>query len=147
MNVEAGWNPPRKTWNKTSLLNIRKKTQECGEENHISKRSKKTTYPYMHKAKKIEWYLYSGCSKHKTWDHNIFLFLKREKGGNFTFGNDISSKIIGKWMVSVGNEKEKKENLFLIEYMKHNLPIVIQMCDQGHILSFDSEKCEIRKKK
>jgi hypothetical protein len=29
--------------------------------------------------------------------------------------------------------------------MKHNLLSVSQMCDQGHKLTFDSEKCEIRK--
>jgi hypothetical protein len=29
--------------------------------------------------------------------------------------------------------------------MKHNILSVIQMCDQGHKLTFDSEKCEIRK--
>jgi hypothetical protein len=29
--------------------------------------------------------------------------------------------------------------------MKHNLPSVIQMCDQGHKVTFDSQKCEIRK--
>jgi hypothetical protein len=29
--------------------------------------------------------------------------------------------------------------------MKHNLISVIQMCDQGHKVTFDSQKCEIRK--
>jgi hypothetical protein len=29
--------------------------------------------------------------------------------------------------------------------MKHNLLSVIQMCDQGHKVTFDSEKCEIIK--
>jgi hypothetical protein len=29
--------------------------------------------------------------------------------------------------------------------MKHNLLSVIQMCDQGHKVTFDSQKCEIRK--
>jgi hypothetical protein len=29
--------------------------------------------------------------------------------------------------------------------MKHNILSVIQMCDQGHKLTFDSKKCEIRK--
>ena len=28
--------------------------------------------------------------------------------------------------------------------MKHNLLSVSQMCDQGHILAFDSQKIEIR---
>jgi hypothetical protein len=29
--------------------------------------------------------------------------------------------------------------------MKHNLLSVIQMCDQGRKVTFDSQKCEIRK--
>jgi hypothetical protein len=29
--------------------------------------------------------------------------------------------------------------------MKHNLLSVSQMCDQGHQVTFDSQKCEIRK--
>jgi hypothetical protein len=29
--------------------------------------------------------------------------------------------------------------------MKHNLLSVIKMCDQGHKVTFDSQKCEIRK--
>ena len=33
-----------------------------------------------------------------------------------------------------------------MEYLNPNLLSVIQKCDQGHIYTFDSEKCEIRKK-
>jgi hypothetical protein len=29
--------------------------------------------------------------------------------------------------------------------MKHNILSVIQMCDQGHKVTFDSQMCEIRK--
>jgi hypothetical protein len=29
--------------------------------------------------------------------------------------------------------------------MKHNILSVSQMCDQGHKVTFDSQKCEIRK--
>jgi hypothetical protein len=29
--------------------------------------------------------------------------------------------------------------------MKHNILSLSQMCDQGHKLAFNSEKCEIRK--
>jgi hypothetical protein len=29
--------------------------------------------------------------------------------------------------------------------MKHNILSVIQMCDQGHKVTFNSQKCEIRK--
>jgi hypothetical protein len=29
--------------------------------------------------------------------------------------------------------------------MKHNILSVSQMCDQGHKVTFDSQKCEVRK--
>jgi hypothetical protein len=37
------------------------------------------------------------------------------------------------------------ENVLLVEDMKHNMLSVSQMRDQGHILVFDSNKCNIRK--
>jgi hypothetical protein len=35
--------------------------------------------------------------------------------------------------------------VLLVEKLKPNLLSVSQTCDQGHILVFDSQKCEIRK--
>ena len=52
------------------------------------------------------------------------------------------------------NQKENKrikakepqaENFLLEEDMKHNLISVSQMCNQGHKITFNSKKCEIRK--
>jgi hypothetical protein len=82
-----------------------------------------------------------------TRDHNKFLTLKKTKKGNVMFGNDNSTKIIGKGIVSIGSEKAKVKIVLLIEYIKENLLNVIQICDQGHTLSFDSRKCEIRSEK
>jgi transposase InsO family protein len=59
--------------------------------------------------------------------------------------NDDSTKIIGKGTVRIGNKNTKEENVLLVEDMKHNLLSVSQMCDQGHKVTFDSQKCEIRK--
>jgi hypothetical protein len=59
--------------------------------------------------------------------------------------NDDSAKIIGKGTVRIGNKNTKVENVLLVEDMKHNLLSVSQMCDQGHKVTFDSQKCEIRK--
>ena len=78
-------------------------------------------------------------------DRIKFLTLQNERDGSVSFGNDDSSKIIGKGTVRIGNKNEKVENVLLVEYMKHNLLSVIQMCDQGHKVTFDSQKCEIRK--
>ena len=39
----------------------------------------------------------------------------------------------------------KKKNVLLVEDMKHNLLSVSKMCCQGHKVTLDSQKCEIRK--
>jgi hypothetical protein len=61
------------------------------------------------------------------------------------FGNDNSSKMIATSTISLGNKDVVEKNVLLVENMKHNLLSVIQMCDQGHTLIFDSKECEIRK--
>jgi hypothetical protein len=96
-------------------------------------------------SRRSDWYVDSGCSKHMTGDKNIFITLKKERDGSVSFGNDNSTKIIGKGTVKLGSKDAKAENVLLVENMKHNMLSVSQMCDQGHRLIFDSEKCEIRK--
>jgi hypothetical protein len=47
----------------------------------------------------IIWYVESGCSKHMTGDRDNFITLQKERDGLVSFGNDDSSKIIGKCTV------------------------------------------------
>ena len=82
-----------------------------------------------------------------TGDKNKILNLKKSKGGNVTFGDDVFAKIVGKGIVNLGNEKMKVQNVLLVENMKHNLLSASQMCDQGHTLMSNSQNCEITKKK
>jgi hypothetical protein len=84
-------------------------------------------------------------SKHMIGDRDRFLTLRKERDGSVSFGNDDSAKIIGKGTIRIGNKNTKAENVLLVEDMKHNLLSVSQMCDQGHKVTFDSQKCEIRK--
>jgi hypothetical protein len=93
-----------------------------------------------------QWYIDSGCSKHMTGDQRKFLKLKKKGKGKVTFGDNMSAKILGKGTVSLGNNKTKAEDVLLVENLKPNILSVSQTCDQGHILTFDSQKCEIRKK-
>ena len=81
-----------------------------------------------------------------TWDSNKFISLRRDQKGKVTFGDNISSKIIGKGTVAIRDNKIKAENVLLVENLKPNLLSVSQTCDQGHICIFYYEKCEIRKK-
>jgi hypothetical protein len=87
----------------------------------------------------IHWYIDSEYSKHMIGYKNMFVTLKKKKGGSVTFGNDNSTIIIGKCTVILGNKDVVAENVILVENIKHNLLSVIQMCDQGHTLIFNSK--------
>jgi hypothetical protein len=115
---------------------IRKQYQYSNEE---------CTVALQDKQKKRGCYVDSGCSKHMKGDRDKFLTLQKERDGSIFFGNDDSTKIIGKGTVRIGNKNEKAENVLLVEDMKNNILSVSQMCHQGHKVSFDSLKCEIRK--
>ena len=54
-------------------------------------------------------------------DKNRFFDLKKIKDGSVTFGNNNSSKILGRGTVSLGSKYEMAENVLLVEDMKHNL--------------------------
>jgi hypothetical protein len=75
-----------------------------------------------------------------TGDRDRFLTLRKERYGSVSFRNDDSTKIIGKGTVRIGNKNTKEKNVLLVEYMKYNLLSVSQMCDQGHKVTFDSQK-------
>ncbi|WP_439098925.1 hypothetical protein [Acinetobacter johnsonii] len=53
--------------------------------------------------------------------------------------------MIGKGTIRIGNKNTKAENVLLVEDMKHNILSVSKMRDQGLKITFDSQKCEIRK--
>jgi hypothetical protein len=95
--------------------------------------------------RKSDWYVDSGCSKHMTCDKDMFVTIKKERDGSIAFGNDNSTKIIGKGTVKLGSKDVMVENVLLVENMKHNMLSVSKMCDQGHTLLFNSKKCEIKK--
>jgi hypothetical protein len=78
-----------------------------------------------------------------TGDQRKFVILKK-KGGNVAFGDDSSTKILGKGTVKLGSENVKAGKVLLVEYLKHNLLSVNKICDQGYTLTFDSRKCKIR---
>jgi hypothetical protein len=75
-----------------------------------------------------------------TGDKDKFLTLRKEIDESVSFENNDSAKIIGKGTVRIGNKNTKEENVLLVEDMKHNLLSVSQMCDQGHKITFDSQK-------
>jgi hypothetical protein len=94
--------------------------------------------------KKNPQYIDSGCSKHMTGDRSKFLTLNDSKSGNVTFGNDAPGKIKGKGIVNLCNEKRKAQDVLLVEYLKHNLLSVSQVCDRGGEVVFTSKDCRIK---
>jgi hypothetical protein len=93
-----------------------------------------------------EWLIDSGCSSHMTGDQSKFVILKT-KGGNVAFGDDSSTKILGKGTLKLGSENVKAGKVLLVEDLKHNILSVRKICDQGYTLMFDSRKCKIRENK
>ena len=61
-----------------------------------------------------------------------------DKENNVTFGNDSPAIIKGKGYVFL-KEKVKANNVMYVNGLKHNLLIVIQMCDQGNEVVFSSK--------
>jgi hypothetical protein len=88
--------PQKRTW-------IRKQNQYNNEE---------CTLALQAKQKKRGWYVDSGCSKHMTGDRDRFLTLRKERDGSVSFGNDDSTKIIGKGTVRIGNKNTKAKMFY-----------------------------------
>ena len=59
------------------------------------------------------WFVDSGCSRHMTRNKNIFLSFQ-EKEGTVTFGNDNSSKILGKGTTILGSKDALAKTILLI---------------------------------
>ena len=79
-----------------------------------------------------------------TGNKNTFQKLQA-KIGTVTFGNDNSSKVLGKGTVTLGSKDAAAKDVLLIENMRHKILSVSQMCDQGNILTFTSKDCKIRR--
>jgi hypothetical protein len=92
-----------------------------------------------------EWFIDNGCTSHMTRDQSKLVSLKKN-GGNVSFGDGSSTKILGKGIVKLGSEILKEVKVLLVEDLKHNLLSVNKICDQGYTLTFDSRKCKIRYK-
>jgi hypothetical protein len=53
-------------------------------------------------------------------DQRKFSILNK-KGGNVAFGDNSSTKILGKGTIKLGSENVKEGKFLLVEYLKHNL--------------------------
>ena len=78
----------------------------------------------------------SSCSRHISGDKTKLLTWKLVDKGNVTFGNNAPSKIAGKGVISLSNDRGKAKDVLFFDGMKHNLLSVSQMCDQGYDVIF-----------
>ena len=79
-----------------------------------------------------------------TGNRNTFQKLQA-KTGTITFGNDNSSKVLGKGTLTLGSKDATTKDVLHIENMRHNLLSLSQMCDQGHVLTFTSKNYKIKR--
>ena len=75
-----------------------------------------------------EWYVDSGCSKHMTSNKSAFVNIEKDKG-SVSFGNNNSTKVLGKGTVNLGSKKSLVENVLVVNNVKHIFLSVSQMCD------------------
>jgi hypothetical protein len=67
------------------------------------------------KNTKCQWYIDSGCSKHMTGYKKKILNMKKKEKGSVAFGDNVSTKILGKCTITLGNKKNKEEIVLLVE--------------------------------
>jgi hypothetical protein len=87
--------------------------------------------------RKSDWYTDNGFTKHMTGDKEMFITLEKERDGSVSFGNDNSTKFIGKDTMNIRRKDAMAENFLLAKNMKHNLLSVSKMHNQGHKILFD----------
>ena len=76
-------------------------------------------------------------------DINNFATLSRNvEGGTVTFGDDSKGTIIGIGNIKIG-ASSLIENVVLIDWLKHNLLSISQLCDHGLKVVFDESSCKI----
>jgi hypothetical protein len=119
------------------------------ERNQEQREQKKEKSLFIHVAlhaqnDKDKWCIDSGCSNHMTRYKTKFITLKKNEG-NVTFGDNETSKIVGKGTPSLDNGRDKVEKVLCVEDLKQNILNVIQIYDQRHALTFDSQECKIIK--
>jgi hypothetical protein len=76
---------------------------------------------------KDKWVIHNGFSSHMIGDRTKFITLNKNEG-NINFGDNGWSKIVGKGTLILDNGKAKVEKVMCVEYLKHNILSVNQMC-------------------
>ena len=84
----------------------------------------------------------SGCSRHMIGNREKFVNLTVKDGGKVIFGGKEKCKIIRQGKVSEDPSCSVDEVL-LVEGLNYNLLSISQLCDKGHRVIFEFNKCKI----
>ncbi|XP_077237209.1 uncharacterized protein LOC143878881 [Tasmannia lanceolata] len=93
------------------------------------------------KPTKDKWFLDSSCSRHMTRGVTKFAFITMSDKENVTFGDDTRSKIIGEGTIKI--KDIKVEHVLLVDGLLFNSISISQLCDLGHKVLFENDKCKI----
>jgi len=98
---------------------------------------------YAEKQQKTKLVVFgSGCSKHMTSDFTQFTDLKLKAEGHLTYGDNNHGRILGRG--NVGTKGSTLiENVLYVDELKHILLSIIQLCDRGYKINFETIKCTI----
>ena len=80
-----------------------------------------------------------------TGDSTLLTEFKERVGSSITFRDDNKGYTVGYDLISKGNIIIKE--VALVDGLKHNLLSVIQLCDKGNSVTFNSEACVVTNKK
>lgn len=61
-----------------------------------------------------KWYIDSGCTKHMTGNKKKIITLKKEEGGDASFGDDGIAKILGKGTITLKGTTKAHNVLYVV---------------------------------
>ena len=79
-----------------------------------------------------------------TGNKDKFLDLKKNQGGDVSFGDNGTARILGKGTVPLKGS-EKAQNVLYVEGLNHDLLSVGKPCDAHFNVTFFTHHCEIRR--
>ncbi|KAF3625716.1 Ribosomal protein S8 family protein [Capsicum annuum] len=109
-------------------LELTKYKQKCYD---LTEKMDKMSQEEKVKGNKRHWYLDSACSRHMTSDKKKFLSLSKIDGEGVSFGNGKRGIIPGVGKIS-SSQSKAVEDVYLVEGLKHNLLIILQLCDKSN---------------
>ena len=88
------------------------------------------------------WYFDNGYSRYMTGNKDILVDYKPLSEGLVTFGDGVTTRVLGKGTLNVENFSQFK-NILHIDGLKTNLISISQICDLNLNVNFNREKCVV----